>query len=381
MKNKVVFVIESLQLGGAEKSLITLLQNLDYSLYDVHLITFHFGGFFIDLLPKEVNHKVVGFPTLSMKDRVLYKLKRLFNKRKYHTAQLFWPIIQKYFNKEKDSYDVAIAYNQGISTYYTALFLTAKAKYAWVNTDYIKAGYQIAFDYPYYQKFNKVITVSSEAEVSFKHALSEFNMGMEVQIVKDITDKKLLKIQAEKPLKKAFDSKKINIVSVGRLAPPKGFYLAIKACAILIKKGYDINWYIIGEGSERQSLEKLILSHKLTNNFFLLGADSNPYPYMKACDIYVQTSLFEGLGLTVIEASYLNKPIVSTSFPTVYGILKDEETGLIAEMNAESIAAKMQRLIEDVKLRRKLTHNLSQQENIDKEETLAKIKSLLAFSS
>ena len=98
---------------------------------------------------------------------------------------------------------------------------------------------------------------------------------------------------------------------------------------------------------------------------------------MKACDIYVQTSLFEGLGLTVIEASILRKPIVCTNFPTAFGILKDGETGLIAEMTAESIAENIERLINDVELKNKLIANLSQQKNKDKEESLNKIDQLL----
>lgn len=379
MKKHIVFVIESLQLGGAEKSLVTLLQNLDYTIYAVDLITFHSGGFFHDLLPAQVNHRVVSFPSLSFSDRIRYKSRRFSNKDNVHHAQLLWPIISKYFNVQSKFYDIAIAYNQGLATYYTSEFIQAKVKYAWLNTDYKKAGYKISLDYPFYSNFNKVITVSPEAEASFKQALNENGKTIEVDIIKDITDKKIIHQQAEKPLKTNFDSSKINIVSVGRLAAPKGFHLAVEACKILKENGYDINWYVIGEGSERQRLEELIQSHKLTNNFFLLGADTNPYPYMKACDIYVQTSLFEGLGLTVIEASYLNKPIVCTNFPTVYGIIENEETGLITEMNATAISNRVERLIKCKKLRAKFSTNLEILENKDKELSLKKVKALFSI--
>ena len=109
----------------------------------------------------------------------------------------------------------------------------------------------------------------------------------------------------------------------------------------------------------------------------MLGAKINPYPYMKACDIYVQTSLFEGLGLTVIEAAILQKPIVCTNFPTAYNILKDNETGLIAEMNPNAIAEQIEKLIKDESLRKKLISNLEQQENKDKEQSLLQFENLI----
>lgn len=133
----------------------------------------------------------------------------------------------------------------------------------------------------------------------------------------------------------------------------------------------------IGFQSEQSAeLEKLIRDKNLQTHFFLLGADPNPYPYMKHCDIFVQTSRFEGLGLTVIEAALLCKPIVSTNFPTVFGIIENEETGLIAEMEPVDIAEKIERIIQDVELKKRLIENLSRRENNDKTESLEKINSL-----
>ena len=315
------------------------------------------------------------FPKLSLIDRGLFKLKRFFNFKHYHNAQLFWPIVEKYFKVNEKRYDFAIAYNQGFSTYYTAKFLNADVKYAWLNIDYRKAGYLIDFDVSFYEKFKKVIAVSPEAKSGFIEVLE--NKNIIVDIIKDISDKKNIKERSEEEMQNKFEvGNSIKIVTVGRLAEQKGIPLAIDACKILNKK-YDVKWYVIGEGVMRPKLENLINEKNLTGSFFLYGAYQNPYPYMKACDIYVQTSLFEGLGLTVIEASYLNKPIVSTNFPTVYGILKDGETGLIAEMNAEDIVKKIERLITDKALRETLVSNLEEQENTDKQVTLQQIDFLL----
>lgn len=374
MKN-IVFVIESLHLGGAEKSLVTLLNNLDYKTYNIDLILFKETGIFKNFVPKEVNCIQLEFPKLSLINRLKFALDRRLNS-KQHNAQLFWKVIKNKFKKFDKEYDIAIAYNQGFATYFVNQYINAPIKYAWLNTDYKKAGYNILVDYLVYKNFSSVVAVSSEAKQSLENELLKINKQLPITIIKDITDKKIVQKQANSEQKIKFNNSTINIVSVGRLIAYKGFRLAIEACAILVAKEYQIKWYVVGEGSEREKLEQLIQDNKLENHFFLIGADPNPYPYMKNTTIYVQTSLFEGLGLTVIEASYLNKPIVSTNFPSIYGIIKDEETGLIAEMNAMSISKQIERLILDEGLREKLSFNLTLKEHKDKEMSLAKIYNL-----
>ena len=374
---KIVFVIESLHLGGAEKSLITLLQHLDYQQYDVSLILFNTGGLFLNQVPSEVHIIQKSTPQLSILSRLYYRISRKLKRATYHNAQLFWPLIKKEFVLETINYDVGIAYNQGLVSYYVADFIKATKKYAWLNTDYKKAGYNIHFDYPFYEKFDKIIAVSTEAKSSLANELQKVQKEVPIVIIKDITDKKRVTDLGNKKQEVSFASNKLNIVTIGRLAKPKGLDLAIASCKILIDKGYAVNWYVVGEGGEREYLENLIKGNQLSATFFLLGATENPYTYMKNCDIYVQTSLFEGLGLTVIEASYLNKPIVATNFETIYGIIQDEETGLITQMNPESIASKIERLMLDESLRTTFSNNLAKLENKDKEESLQKIKELL----
>lgn len=370
-----VFVIESLNLGGAEKSLISLLQNLDDSKYNVDLIYFKNDGFFKNEVPDEVNQIVLPFPKLSKWDRLKYAFKRKTNKN-YHHAQLLWPLVGSYLKVYDKKYDIAVAYNQGFATYFTNNCIQAKYKYAWINTDYRKAGYRIEFDLKFYRHFDKIICVSAHSENSFLTACAEVGFKPPSMIIKDIIDTGFVRQRANAELKHEFDTQQLNIVSVGRLSSVKGFELSVAACEILVGRGHPIKWFVVGEGSLRSELEKLIRDKNLQTHFFLLGADPNPYPYIKHCDIFVQTSLFEGLGLTVIEAALLCKPIVSTNFPTVYGIIEDEKTGLIAEMNAVDIAGKIERIIRDVELKKRLIENLSRRENNHKTESLEKINSL-----
>lgn len=372
---KIVFVIESLHLGGAEKTLITLLQNLDYSQYKVDLITFKEGGIFRELIPLEVNSFVLNFPELSLWDRLRFFVKKKTVKE-YHTAQLFWPIIKRYFELLPNKYDIAIAYNQGFSTYFTSEFIQADRKFAWLNTNYKLANYDIQFDFKFYKKFDKIVCVSNEVQLIFDEILTNHNLKLETITIKDIVEKEEIVTKSNESVEENFNKTYTNIVSVGRLAKPKAFDVAIKCCHILINKGYKINWYIIGEGQERSMLEQKINKLKLTDSFFLLGAKKNPYPYVRTCDIFVQTSIFEGLGTTLIEASFLNKPIVTTNFPSAYSILTHEETGLICEMNANAVAKQIERLLIDQKLKQKLVSNLQSQESNEKKTTTNQINKL-----
>ncbi len=383
MKN-IVFVIESLHCGGAEKSLVTLLQNLDFSKYNVDLIVTIDNGDFQKFVPKEVNIQVVDiFSPLSkakkMMLRASFYLRKKFDKNKsYHPAQLYWKNFNKIIKKISKTYDIAIAYNQGFSTYFIAEKVTSKVKYAWLNIDYKKAGYNINYDIDKYLSFNKVIPVSKEAEESFFNELQLINSKpIETEVIKDITDPLIVNKLGDEHIGVTKTPGVLNICSVGRLAHQKGWHLAIEALYNLKNKGHNIKWYIIGEGPQRKEIEAGIKEKGLEQDLILVGYKENPYPYVKSCDIYVQTSLFEGLGLTVIEASILLKPIVTTNFPTASTIVTHEETGLICEMTPESISKAIESYIEDSSLMEKVITNLSKADNNDKAISLSKVENLL----
>ena len=375
-KTSIVFITESLRLGGAEKSLVTLLSFLDYNKYDINLILFVEGGVFDKSIPSNIKVIKNLYPKISIFKRIKYKLLKYIFKKKYHNSSLFWEVTKNSFSKNDKSFDVAIAYSQGLATYYTAKKINAMRKYAWVNTDYKMAGYKMKYDINFYNSFNKIIAVSPDVKKGLETELVNISKSIPIEIIKDITDKKNIKKKSKEKLEFTFDKDSINILTVGRLSKDKGLHLAIESCKLLIEKGYPIRWYIVGEGSERIFIEKLMREYNIEKFIKLVGMKDNPYPYMNACDIYVQTSLFEGLGLTVIEASYLNKPIVTTNFPTAFGIIKDGETGLIAEMNSESIVEKIERFINDTEFKEKVIKNLNMSIDRDKEYSLKKIEIL-----
>ncbi|MGY0391567.1 glycosyltransferase [Bizionia sp. KMM 8389] len=368
---KVVFFVESMHCGGAERSLLSLLQNLDRNKYDIDLLVINKGGEFEQFIPENINYK-----SLNLSYSLMGKLKFFLNKKietKAHAAQLFWKSFRKEIPAYSETYDVAIAWGQGFATYFTGTKIKAKNKYAWINIDYDKAGYQFKYDKAIYSEFNKVIGVSDFV----RDSMSKYIATDKLMSIVNIIDENDVIERADYPEAIGFDLSITNIVSVGRLAEQKAFGLAIETAKHLKDKGVVFKWYIIGEGPDRKNLEKSIEAHKLEDTFILLGHKDNPYPYIKACDVYVQTSSFEGLGRTIIEASLLNKPIVTTNFPTAYGLLDNEQTGLIVDMDAVTLSNSIERLIADEHFKLTLIENLKKKKNLNKQSTLDHVYALL----
>ena len=384
MKKEILFVIESLNCGGAEKSLLTLLNNLDYSRVDASLLLFNRGGSFEKFLTKEV--KIIYHTPLDIDNvkniwgRIKFWLLRKTNfKKKMHISQLFWKSMKNYISGLEGNYQIAIAYNQGFSTYFVSQLVNSDKKYAWMNTDYIKAGYNPSFDYRFYKSFHKIIAVSPQSRDSFVGSMKGLGEDFDVEVIKDIVDKDTIRSMGKESPLHSFDDACINLVTVARMTTLKGLLFIPESCRKLIDKGHNVHWYIVGEGAERKNIEYLIRKLNLEKNITLVGFTDNPYPYIRMCDIYVQTSLYEGLGLSVIEATLLNKPVVTTNFTTASSIVRHGQTGLICQMNSEDIARHIEMFIKDEKLRTYVCLNLNNREIKDKEISLGAFYSLVGL--
>lgn len=150
-----------------------------------------------------------------------------------------------------------------------------------------------------------------------------------------------------------------SIITVGRLAQIKGQTLIPETMRLLLDAGYDYKWYLVGDGQTRQEIEDLIRENHVEDYVILLGTKDNPYPYIKNCTIYVQTSFSEGWGLTVQEAKILQKPIVTTDIPVMHEQITDGENGLLAEPTAEGLFRAIKKLIDHPELQQKFVENLS----------------------
>lgn len=376
MKKNILFIIPGLGAGGGEKSLINLLTQIDFNKYNVDLFLLNHEGLFMDFIPNEVNVldikenliifnkdlkesilKYLSKGKISLAyNRLMFCLVNRFNKNVGIAEQYSFKYLKKAIGAIDKKYDVAIGYLEKTSNYICIDCVQADKKIGWIHTDYSKLNLDKNFDKKYFEKCNYIITVSEECKNSLINNFNE--LKDKIKIIKNIVSPTIINKMAQENVDIYIDKKETIIVSVGRLSYEKGFDIAINACKILVDNSLKVRWYLVGEGNERNKLEKLITEKKLEDNFILLGTQSNPYKYINMADIYVQPSRFEGKSIAMDEAKILYKPIVATNFSTVRDQINDKDNGIITEMNEESLAKGIITLINNLNLKIKIETNL-----------------------
>lgn len=371
----------SLNIGGAEKSLVSMLNLLPDDKYEIDLLLLRDEGSFRNSVPEHVNVLSVDFPyeclVVSPKNikyylnkgiryfiKKLYSLVKLKTRRYLSMDQVLWEIWRDEIPVHDKQYDAAISYIEGIPNYYVLEKIKAARKIIWVHNEYSKLGYNADYDLTYFQNADAIVTIS---ELCRSCLINTFpSIASKFHVLENLTDPSLIKKMAEQEIDDPqftiqYDG--LKILSIGRLHPQKQFDLAIKAARIIKDSGIRFKWYIIGEGSLRHELEQQIRESLLTEDVLLLGVRKNPYSYMKLCDIVVQSSLYEGKSIVVDEAKILNKPIVATRYETVYDVIADYKTGVISDMTPKSLAASILEVYSNISLRELLINNLSKERN------------------
>ena len=389
MKKQLLFIIPSLCSGGAEKSLITLLSLIDYGKYDVDLFLFRKEGLFLPNVPKQVNI-IDGGESYALFDgsaaeyiKTNFKKMRLdniLNRIKYSKAlgagdrALIWKCLRKALPKNEKHYDAAIGYLEGNAIYYCVDCVDADKKIGYIHNDYSKLGFDENFDRHFFEKLDKLVSVSVECCCVLDDLFSD--MREKVVKIENISSPAALKILAVDAAAEYEGKTETILLTVGRHSPQKGYDIAVDAAEILDKNGVEYKWFSIGKGELMPQIEERIKEKHLEDKFFLLGERANPYPYIQGCDIYVQPSYYEGKSIAIDEAKCFAKPIVATKFSTVFDQLTDGETALLAEIDANSVAEKIMQLINDKELCKNLTDNLNRTHKGNEEE-LAKFYSML----
>ena len=372
MKKKLLFVIPSLRSGGAEKSLVTLLQLLDETRFDADLLLFRREGLFLPQVPQWVRVLDAGTDYTAfdspVSDSLRYFLRRgkcvkAFRRLLYgrvmrgdpeKVPQLSWKYISRFLPR-LGGYDAAIAYLEGTSTYYVVDCVQAKKKLAFLHTDYDRLLARRDMDAPYYRQIDCLIGVS-QACTKKAEEVFPFLCGR-TATMHNLIAPQVLRAMAEAD--EPFPQDGVpNLLTVGRLSEPKGIDLAVGACGELKRRGVRLRWYHLGVGELQREIETQIAAEDVRDCFFLLGERENPYPYFRHCDVYVQPSRFEGKSIAVDEAKCFARPIVVTDFGTVRDQITDGVNGLIAQKTPQSIADTVERLLEDAALRQTLTDNL-----------------------
>ncbi|MBU7593516.1 glycosyltransferase [Metabacillus halosaccharovorans] len=392
MKKNILFTINNLNCGGAEKALISLLETIDYSMYNVDLFLFKHEGLFFNKIPKQVNLLEEPYEyqyfDMSIKTAIKDSIKKgrldiafsrvcagyIFNveTNRARCEQRVWKYISKSLKNISKRYDVAIGYLEKNPVYFCIDKVNANKKIGFIHTEYDKLEMDSEIDLYYFDKLDNIVTVSEECSNVLKQKFPLYKQKVEVMY--NIVSPSVVHNMSLETID--FSHKGIKLVSVGRLNHYKGFEMAIEACKSLIESGYDVKWYVIGEGEERVKLERMIKEKDLQEIFILLGMKENPYPYIREADIYVQPSRFEGKSIAIDEAKILHKPIVVTNFSTATDQIQSEENGLIVDMDAQSIFEGIKRLIDDIELRKNLIESLSN-ESLGTETEIQKLYELM----
>ena len=375
MKSNILFIMGGLGDGGGQRSLINLLQLIDNERYNVDLVLFKEKGIFFNQLPEYVNLlsdcDILHFmysdrinslfslkhPILAVNHLFGTLISKVKTKSGFQKGQYRW---EKYYSKLIPSirkhYDVAISYMEGEATYFLVDKVCASKKIAWVHTDYSQIEAYEDFDLRYYLKVDKVVTISDICLSVLKNTFP--SIKDKITVLHNLVNSTEIRRLSEVYIPTELQTDRLCFISIGRLVKLKGFDLAISAAAILKKKGIKFSWFILGEGEERENLEKQIIDENVSDCFFLLGAIANPYPFIKYSDIVVQTSRYEGKSMVLDEAKILAKPIVVTNYDTVCDQINEKE-GIIVSMTSDEIAAGICRMIKE---KTKFSNNLKSNE-------------------
>lgn len=360
---KIAIVTQKMIVGGVEKALIPMLEQLSLKGHKLTVYLVEEGGELRNQIPESVEVKKLPWIDRS----VIERIKGVLAKR---DIKVFFRILYNYavlnfkknnFIKEcqmsenmlpdvDEKYDIAISYHapSTIPMFYVIDRIKADQKILWIHGDVQKTGSTTSLCEKYYKKYDKIICVSEQAKEKFIESFP--NLNEKTHLMYNIIDREQILKLAEEEIQEMEEADSIKLVTVGRLSKEKGIDLACKVCHKLVEKGYPIQWFICGEGDERKRLEEMIRDYNISKHFFLLGSKENPYPYIKKSDIYVQPSLHEGYCLTLAEARILCKPIVSTDFSGAREQLGNNK-GLIVNSDEESLTNGIELLINNADIR------------------------------
>lgn len=304
---KILFGITSLTIGGAERVLVDLANKLCEK-YDITIFTIYPNGEFEKTLSPKIKLKSLykmQYKDLNKIQKILIPFKVLINQKKIYNKNI------------KENFDVEIAFLEGPITRLFSTKNEATEKIAWIHNDInrvfgnnIKSKIKRFVDKKIYSKFDKLIFVSEDNKKSFEKVYKENKV--EKEVIHNYIDKERVIKKSDEAIDIEFNKNNINFVTVARLVKQKAIDRLINVHNKLIKEGIIHNFYVIGDGPEKENLEKMIENNNISDTFRLLGKRENPYPYIKYADYFCLLSYFEGYGMVLEEAKILNKKILIT---------------------------------------------------------------------
>ncbi len=371
-KVKLLVVGITMNCAGTEKSFLSFLSCLDFDRFDITLLLAKREGLLLDQLPAQV--KIVTMEkygelfllsgknaakTLAscfVKENPLtlfeifpYFVRILFSKglKRSSAATRMWIHFMHKMPALQEEYDAAVAYWGDRTMFYMCDKVKAKKKITWLHFDYANPPRDDSVYLEYFEKCDKIVTVSDLVDRSLREKLPQIAdrcvMMENIMNPKQIWDQAL---RGETFPDQHFRGKRI--LTIGRIAEQKGYDLAIPALKRLRDEGYDVRWYILGDGDPeyKTMLSQMLLDAGVADQMLFLGTTTNPYAYMRDCDIYAQPSRHEGKPIAVEEAKILYKPILAARYLSAPEQLEDGVLGLLCEIDSDSIYEGLRRLLD-----------------------------------
>lgn len=364
---RILVIGPGMEIGGVERSLLGILDTLQWNV-DLFLYA-HTGEFMpylsgkTNLLPESRLLALVNEPIASLLrgGHLLVGFLRVISKA-YGDARarvkgtesinttLCRKLLTRLIPRLEGEYDIALGF---FAPHYFLLDkVSARIKVGWVHTDYTntKERPDVSFMLPMWERLDYIACVSQDVKKSFDAVYP--SLSHKTLVVENVLSPELVHEQAEEFMPEWPDDEGLRILSVGRFCNAKAFDLIPEVCA----RSCDLNfrWYLIGYGPDEHLIRDQIKRHGVEGRVIVLGKKTNPYPYMKACDIYAQPSRYEGKAVTVVEAQILNKPVMIARYATSSSQLEEGVDGHICELGVEGIAEGIRFMIEHPEYRKKL---------------------------
>lgn len=374
---KILIVSHAMEIGGAERALLGLLESIDTQLYQVDLFLLRHEGELLKLIPNNINllpeipeYTVLERPMkqtfreghfLLTASRLYGKLKaeRFAKKNNFDVSAIAIEYSHKYTKKfmpkiqENTIYDLAISFLT--PHYFVAEKVNANKKVAWIHTDYDFIDVDINSELSMWNKFDKIAAVSESVEQSFVKKFP--SLKDKVFVFENIMSAKLIVTQSKDNPKLSFSPENINLLSVGRFCHAKNFDNVPEICKIIRNNGLNVKWYLIGYGGDENLICKKIQEENMQDYVIMLGKQENPYPYINMCDVYIQPSRYEGKCVAVREAQMLGKPVIITNYTTSSSQLNNGVDGIIVPMDNRSCGEEIAKILNNKELLEKIKSN------------------------
>ena len=360
---KVAFVIDSYTRGGVALAMQVLLQFLAKENYEITLFVKNYDAETMLSIPGHV--KCLPWPAED-RGSLGNRLMELFSWRNFGKKSVYRAKSLAMFPGE---YDCAVAYQmvQNDVTVATLEKIQAKRKVLWLHGKKNFREKDLTFYDELYAKADKIVCVSLQTESRFQRLMPQC-AGKTVTI-HNVYDMASILNRAQEPAEGMEKKNTTTIVSVGRISKEKGFDRVPEVVQKLTEAGYDVHWYVVGDGNKKEEVEADIRKRQLQDRVHLLGHRKNPYPYVQQCDIYVQPSYTEGFCTSTMEAKILCKPVVTTDVPGMEEQFVSGENGLIVESSVDGIYEGIKQMLDHPQLMEKITEKL-RNEPVSNEEVL-----------